>query len=157
MPLKKSGTISLILTILLLSLFAGACSHQDQDLQLADLSPDEYTYIERIIILERAKAVALNDRDLGNILLDSLLVAWGDSVESETAAMAPQMPERSKAVHELLERIITAEKDSLMLVPEPRRLTAPMHGYLPEAPQEAAKDTISKAITKTEKANQDEG
>ncbi len=141
MLLKKTGIISLTLTIIFLSLFAGACSRQDQELQLADLSPDEYTYIERIVILERAKAVALNDRDLGNILLDSLLVAWGDSVESETAAMAPQVPERSQAVHELLGRILTAEKDSLKLVPEIRRLTAPMTGYQPEDVPDAAPDS----------------
>jgi len=141
MLLKKTGTISLTLTIIILNLFAGACSRQEKDLQLADLSPDEYTYIERIIILERAKAVALNDRDLGNILLDSLLVAWGDSVESETAAMAPQVPKRSQAVHELLGRILMAEKDSLKLVPLIRRLTAPMTGYQPEVLPDAKPDS----------------
>ena len=142
MLFKKTETISLILTTLLLTLFAGACSQEEQDLQLDDLSPSEYTYIERIIVLERAKAVALNDRDLGNVILDSLMIAWGDSAESETASLAPKDPKRSKAVHQLMVRIAEAENDSLKQTPLLRRLTAPMSGYQPALP-----DTTHKAFS----------
>ena len=145
MLFKKTATISLILTTMLLTLYAGACSREKQDLTLEDLSPSEYSYIERIIVLERAKAVALNDRELGNVILDSLMVAWGDSAESETAALAPKDPERSKAVHQLLVQITEAENDSLKLTPTVRRLTAPMSGYQPVVP-----DTSSTAPSEEE-------
>ncbi len=147
MLLKKQKTLGLILTIQLLAILLGACSQEVQDLQLENLSPSEYTYIERIITLERAKAVALEDRDLGNVLLDSLKVAWGDSAESETAAMAPSKPKRSKAVHQLLQRILTAENDSLKIAPVARRLNAPMEGYQPALP-----DTTPEPLTDEEKA-----
>ncbi len=126
MRLKKAGATSLTCTIFISALILGACDRPEKDLMLADLTHEEHAYIERFVILERAKAVALNDRDLGNTILDSLSQAWGDSIESETAALAPVKPLRSKAVHELLKRIIIAEKDSLMQVPLPRRLSLPL-------------------------------
>ena len=136
MPLKSSRTINLVLTFVFFSLLTGACSRDEQTLQLSDLSDDEYTYIERIIILERAKALALNDRDQGDVLLDSLLIAWGDSAETQTGHMAPTDAIRSQAVHRLLEQILTAEKDSLLLSPETILLTAPLDQYPLLNPQE---------------------
>ncbi len=127
MPLKKTQSTSLKLTLLIPVLFLGACDQPVEELTLADLTPGEPTYIERLVVLERAKAVAFSDRDLGNTVLDSLSLAWGDSVEAETAALAPVEPRRCEAVHELLKRIILAERDSLVHSPYPRRLAEPLH------------------------------
>lgn len=126
MRLKKTGATGLALAALIPTLLLGACQQTEKALQLADLTPEEHTYIERIVVLERAKAVALTDRDLGNTLLDSLSVAWGDSIEARTAALAPKKPLRCQAVHDLLKRIIVAEKDSLLLAPSPERLAQPL-------------------------------
>lgn len=126
MRLNKAVSPKLIWTMLIPTLFLGACDQPEKPLQLADLTSDEHTYVERLVVLERAKAVVLADRDLGNTVLDSLALAWGDSAEVETAAMAPLDPIRSKALHELLKRIVVAEKDSLIQNPSPLRLTAPL-------------------------------
>jgi hypothetical protein len=132
MRLNNLGTLGPALLILALSLFQGACDRSEKPLQLGDLSSGEYTYIERIIILERVKAVALNDRDLGNTLLDSLTLAWDDSVESQTGKLISTDPHRSKTVHELLLRILVAENDSLVEAPLPRRISAPLPDPLAE-------------------------
>lgn len=126
MQWKKTQTTSLKLTLLIPVLLLGACEKPEEELQLADLTPGEFTYIERIVILERAKAVAFNDRDLGNTILDSLSLAWGDSVEAATAALAPDEPARCQAVHDLLKRIVIAERDSLVHSPYPYRLAVPL-------------------------------
>ncbi len=126
MHLKKTGSFSLILTILLLAMLISACNPAEEELQLADLSADEHTYVSRLIILERAKAIALNDRELGNTVLDSLAQAWGDSAQYRTADLAPVQPRRSQAVHDLLKRIVQSEKDSLILSPTLQRLRAPL-------------------------------
>ena len=43
---------------------------------------------ERMVTLERAKAVALADREQGEALLDSLAAAWGDSFVAATLDVA---------------------------------------------------------------------
>ena len=62
----------------LLLLAAVGCEQGDEP-GLADLTPGERLYVERMVVLERAKAVGLADRGQGNALLDSLAAAWGDS------------------------------------------------------------------------------
>ena len=140
MTWDKTQLTSLKLALLIPALFLGACEKPEQELQLADLTPSEHTYIQRIVILERAKAVAFNDRDLGNTLLDSLAVAWGDSAEAATAALAPEEPLRCEAVHELLKRIIISERDSLVQSPYPYRLAVPLADPVakPPAPEQPA-------------------
>ncbi|MCP4574279.1 MAG: hypothetical protein GY838_18105 [bacterium] len=109
-----------------------------QDLHLDDLAPGEFTYVSRIVVLERAKAVALDDRPTGEALLDSLAAAWGDSSLAETAAGVPDDPARAAAVGRLLERILTAELDSLVLAPRPDRLGAPLPDPELPTPESAA-------------------
>ncbi len=144
MRLKKTGATSLALTMLIPALFLCACDQSENTLQLADLTPEEYTYIERIVVLELAKAVALNDRILGGAILDSLSLAWGDSIEARTAALAPVDPVRSVAVHDLLKRIILAEKDSLLLAPSPERVAVPLHDPPTEQPPSREVETEEK-------------
>lgn len=126
MRLTKKSMTRLALAILIPTLLLSACDQAEEELQLADLTSAEYTYVQRLVVLERAKAIALHDRDLGNTVLDSLSEAWGDSVEAETAALAPTDPLRSREVHDLLKRVVSAEKDSLMLSPTILRLSAPL-------------------------------
>jgi hypothetical protein len=93
---------------------ASGCEKADAPLAMADLSGAEYVFVERMVLLERAKAAALLDRPNGDVLLDSLAVAWGDSSLELTAAGAPKDPIRSEAVGALLRRVIQAEQESLM-------------------------------------------
>ena len=126
MRLTKISMTSLALTISISALLFSGCDQPEKELQLVDLTSAEYTYVQRLVVLERAKAIALHDRDLGNTVLDSLSEAWGDSVEAETAALSPSDPIRSREVHDLLKRVVSAEKDSLMLSPTVLRLSAPL-------------------------------
>ena len=116
----------------------GGCQKTDSELRLADLSEAEHLYVARIVILERAKAVALVDRTAGYAVLDSLAVAWGDSALETTLVGAPSDPHRSQRVHELLTRILKAERDSLILAPRTDRLAEPISDPPPESPPEAA-------------------
>lgn len=135
MPMKKTQHLVRGLLALGLLFSLAACETPDKDLQLADLSQDEHLYIQRLIVLERAKAIAFNDHTLGDVVLDSLSLAWGDSAQTLTAQMAPKEPLRSAAVHDLLARILAAEQDSLMAVPLRRRLAAPLPDPVPEQPE----------------------
>jgi len=126
MRLTKAVYTKPIWLMLISTLLLGACDQPEKPLKLADLTISEHTYIERIVVLERAKAVVLADRELGNTILDSLSLAWGDSAEAKTAALAPVDPIRSQALHELLKQIILAERDSLLQNPSPLRLAAPL-------------------------------
>ncbi len=112
--------------MILVGLVQAGCRDEDPSLRLDQLRPGERTYIQRIVTLERAKAVALVDRTLGRTLLDSLATAWGDSSEQETLAGIPTDPTRARLVNELLGRILAAEEDSLLAAPRPRRLQAPL-------------------------------
>ena len=123
----------LISFILFSCLLVGAgCKQEKSDLQLGDLTEAENLYLTRIVVLERAKAVALADRETGTALLDSLAAAWGDSSLAETLVGAPDAPRRSAQVHGLLARILKAERDSLIEAPRPERLTAPLPDPAPE-------------------------
>jgi len=137
MPMSRLS----VLPFLLLSAFLaalGGCQKTDSELQLADLSEGEHRYVSRIVVLERAKAVALIDRTAGYAVLDSLAVAWGDSALEKTLVGAPSDPRRSERVHELLTRILKTERDSLILAPRTDRLAEPIPDPLPIAPPEAA-------------------
>ena len=105
----------LFLPLLLAGLaWASGCEKDDAPLAMADLSGAEYVFVERMVLLERAKAAALEDRANGDVLLDSLAVAWGDSSMVLTLAGAPKDPIRSEAVGTLLRRVIQAEQESLL-------------------------------------------
>jgi len=104
----------------------GSCRHQERTLKLADLTPGEHLYCQRIVALERAKTVALIDRQRGEALLDSLAAAWGDSVVPETLAGLSRDPDRSVAIGQLLLRIVTAEQDSMKRNPGDSRLGLPL-------------------------------
>jgi len=121
-----NGIILTALFVLVLTSGLGGCSKETKSLQLHDLTTGERRYIERFIILERARAVALVDSKLGQTLLDSLATAWGDSSLADTRRGLSSHPQRAAAVHDLLLRILEAERDSLVQVPSTRRLTAPL-------------------------------
>ena len=108
------------------------CEREKPDLQLRDLTETETRYLTRIVVLERAKAVALADGEAGTALLDSLAAAWGGDGLAETLAGAPAAPRRSAQVHRLLVRILKAEQDSLMEAPRPDRLSAPLPDPAPD-------------------------
>ena len=79
--------------------------------------------------------MALNDRDLGDAVLDSLATAWGDSAPpSMPAPIAPTDPARSRLLNTYLLRILEAEKDSTCW---PRRWCAAWPPPLPEPRTEA--------------------
>jgi hypothetical protein len=111
---------------LLLLVASPGCSGNQESLQLADLNAAERRYVERFVVLERARAVAMVDAETGPALLDSLAAAWGDSALAETRRGLSRRPLRMAAVQDLLVRILDAERDSLLQAPEPRRLTAPL-------------------------------
>lgn len=115
-----------LVCMLLLTALLPACEKEEPELGLADLTGAESLYVSRIVVLERAKAIALVDRKLGNAVLDSLHAAWGDSALPEALAGAPTAPRRSARVHALLVRILEAERDSLLEAPRVDRLGAPL-------------------------------
>jgi len=112
------------------------CEKEDAPLALMDLSGGEYVFVERMVILERAKTAALLDREIGDSLLDSLAVAWGDSSLPVTLAGAPRDPVRSEAVAALLHRMIEAEQESLLTSTGLDRLDKPLPDPAPAPPEE---------------------
>lgn len=137
----------LFLSLLLAGLAAATgCENEDAPLALADLSGAEFVFVERMVLLERAKAAALEDRPNGDVLLDSLAVAWGDSSLAFTLAGAPQDPIRSEAVGALLRRVIQAEQESLLTTSGFDRWLLPLPEPEPEPvpdPESAQPDTTS--------------
>jgi hypothetical protein len=127
---RSSWSVALLLVAT--CILSSGCTKEPQPLQLADLTPGERLFIARVVTLERAKAVALVDRPVGEALLDSLAAAWGDSSLALTLRGVPSEPRRSAAVSDLLTRILTAEEDSLLNSPRPDRLTAPIPDPIPE-------------------------
>ncbi len=127
------GLAQVCLAVALL-LAATGCENEKKQLALTDLSGDEYRFVERMVVLERAKAVALIDRPAGDALLDSLAVAWGDSSLVETGAGAPGDPVRSEAVATLLREVLAAERDSLLAAPRADRLQQPLREPPPPVP-----------------------
>jgi hypothetical protein len=138
MSVRSASLAPAALACLLLAGLAGqtGCERTDRPLTRADLSEDEARYVERVVVLERAKAFALTDRAAGNVLLDSLATAWGDSALEQTAAGIPGEPTRAAAVAHLLARILEAEQDSLVHAPRAGRLAAPLPEPAPPAPAE---------------------
>jgi hypothetical protein len=105
---------------------AGGCEKEEEPLTLAGLTSGESLYVERMVLLERAKTVALVDRVAGDALLDSLAAAWGDSSLQETLAGAPSDPLRAADVAQLLSRIIAVEQESLKTSSGLDRLALPL-------------------------------
>lgn len=135
-PIGNLPVQAALIPLLLLLLSLAACEKGDPPpLQLGDLSDSELLYVTRLVVLERAKAVALVDRPLGDALLDSLATAWGDSARSETAAGIPADPRRAGQIGRLLNRILAAELDSLIAAPRPDRLSAPLPDPPPPEPE----------------------
>ena len=114
------------------------CEKSEAPLALNDLSGDEYLFVERMVILERAKTAALLDRETGDSLLDSLATAWGDSSLPVTLVGVPRDPVRSEAVTELLGRMIEAEQESLLTSTGLDRLDKPLPDPAPVPPAETA-------------------
>ena len=114
-----------------------SCEKNDAPLALSDLSGDEFVFVERMVILERAKTAALLDRQTGDAILDSLAVAWGDSSFSLTLLGAPRDPVRSEAVGTLLRRVLEAEQESLLTSSGLDRLDLPLPEPKPEPEPEA--------------------
>lgn len=128
-------TVPFLILMLLAVLLLSACEEKEHPpMQLEDLSQGELLYISRLVTLERAKAVALVDRPTGDVILDSLAVAWGDSARKDTAAGLTSDPVRAHQIGLLLKRILEAESDSLIQAPRPDRLTAPLPDPPPEDP-----------------------
>jgi hypothetical protein len=119
-----------ILVCAILALVTG-CQDGGDQLELTDLDAGERQVVERYVLLERARAVALADPPRGVAILDSLAVAWGDSAGREAEAALPTDPDRAEQLHDLLRRLLEAERDSLVYAPEPRRLTAPLPAPVP--------------------------
>jgi hypothetical protein len=111
---------------LALAALLGGCGRSEPNLTLDDLTSAESLFIQRFVVLERARAVALVDPRSGNALLDSLANIWGDSALTAPQRGFPVDPLRAAAVHDLLKRILLAEQDSLVYAPHPRRLAAPL-------------------------------
>ena len=129
--LSRRFPLALLASAVILS---AACEKKEEPLALADLTGGEFVFVERMILLERAKSVALVDRTAGDALLDSLAAAWGDSAVAEAKTRVPRDPVRSQAVNDLFLRILTAEADSLLLAPRPSRLADPLPDPLPPKP-----------------------
>ncbi len=140
MTTRFPSLCSLFLLLLLGMLPAAGCDKNNAPLALADLTGDEYVFVERMVILERAKTAALLDRETGDALLDSLAAAWGDSSLPLTLIGAPRDPVRSEKVAGLLRRVIEAEQESLLTSTGMDRMSRPLPdpaNVPPEAPPES--------------------
>ncbi len=141
MPTRFLSRRLLFLLLLPVLIPVAGCEKNDAPLALSDLSGDEFVYVERMIILERAKTTALLDRETGDALLDSLAVAWGDSSFPLTLLGAPRDPLRAEAVGILLRRILTAEQESLLTSNGLDRMNQPLPEPEPEPEPEAGPET----------------
>ncbi len=134
-PTRSNRAIPVLAALATVVAVLAGCSREQPPLEYADLSAEETRYVTRFLVLERARAVSFVDRTTGEALLDSLAAAWGDTSAAAVRSLLPADPPRLAAVHELLERMLQAEFDSLLTAGRPGRLSAP----LPElAPPEAA-------------------
>ena len=134
--MRPTNTLIRFFCVCLAAVGVAGCG-TDDEIRLGDLESGERIYVTRVVVLERAKAVALVDRPVGEALLDSLAAAWGDDSLAETEAVVPGDPARAAAVGRLLRRILEAELDSLVLAPRPDRLAAPLPDPEPPAPPPA--------------------
>jgi len=114
-------------------LLLGGCEKKPSPLVLGDLDDGETDLLTRLVVLERAKALALVDREAGDALLDSLATAWGDSIGQKTLAGAPTDAARARVVGALYSRVMAAEHDSLLARDGRRDLSAPLPD--PPAPE----------------------
>lgn len=121
--IRVRGLRSILLPAVLLA--AAGCEDSDRSLRPRDLNRAETAYVERILVLERVRAILLVDAERGLALGDSLAAAWGDSALPQTVALAPTDPSRAEQVHELLLRLLAAEHDSLLARDGRRPLDAP--------------------------------
>lgn len=145
-PSRRLRFRNLMFCLLLLAALmpAAGCDKQDSPLTMADLSEEEYLFVERMVILERAKTAALLDRANGDALLDSVAAAWGDSSLPETLRGVPRDPIRSEAFAELLRRVLVAEQESLLVATGQERLHLPLPDPAPlaePAPAETPPDS----------------
>lgn len=125
-PLRPgTRALRLVAGLLLLGVAAAACSRKERPLRPRDLTSDETRYVDRVLVLERVRALLLIDGGRGISVGDSLAIAWGDSALPETLAMAPAAPERAARLHDLLLRLVVAEQDSLVARDGRRPLDAP--------------------------------
>ncbi|MEZ4387520.1 MAG: hypothetical protein R3D98_08060 [Candidatus Krumholzibacteriia bacterium] len=115
---------AILFTILMLA--AAGCDRGSDTLTVADLTANESRYVQRFMVLERARALALADPDQGEAALDSLAAAWGDSAAVEAGRLLPTEPRRAQLVDDLLRRLLEAESDSLTHAPRRDRLAAPL-------------------------------
>ena len=126
--MRRSGLLPILMVT---ALFVG-CNQNQSPLEIDDLNAGERVFLERYVVLERARAVVLADPVLGVALLDSLAAAWGDSaaVEAEERAEIEEEirldPERAALLQNLITRVLTAESDSLIHAPRPDRLDDPL-------------------------------
>jgi hypothetical protein len=116
------------LTLLVLS---GGCEQAPENLALADLSAAERQFVERYVVLERARAVSLADPTTGVTILDSLASAWSDTADLVAERSLSTDPSRAAAVMDLVSRLLEAEADSLVHAPLPRRLSDPLPRPVP--------------------------
>ena len=136
MPVRPISRAALPVALCLAALLALAGCDAPETLELADLTPEETRFVTRFVQLERARAVALADRDAGLALLDSLGVAWGDTSLAEARAGIPEDSKRQARLFHLLERLLLAERDSLLEAPRPDRVGAPLPEPYVEPPAE---------------------
>ncbi|RKZ18164.1 hypothetical protein DRQ50_04255 [bacterium] len=125
-PVVLAATVLHAALFIALAVAPGCSNEPASPLEVTDLSDAELLFVQRIIVLERARAVALQDRETGDALLDSLAAAWGDSSLADTAAAMPGEPERAARIGRLLVNLLAAEQDSLIHAPRPDRLGAPL-------------------------------
>jgi hypothetical protein len=113
----------LSLAVLILSF---GCSREPGELKIEQLNAKERQFVERFIVLERARAIVLSDPLRGTAVLDSLASAWGDTSVDLAVQALPSTPQRTARLYELIARLLEAEADSLIHIPSPRRLAAPL-------------------------------
>ncbi len=140
MLLRLSLSVTYFAGLCLICTLISGCENTADSLQMKDLTQEETLFIQRMVILERTKAVALVDKETGFALLDSLAIAWGDSALERTQELAANSPLRSAAVGKLLGQILKAERDSLVNAPRPDRIPLPVSDPLPSThPEQSQK------------------
>ena len=102
------------------------CQADPAQFTVDDLSSAERQVVTQYIVLERARVIALADPESGVAILDSLAAAWGDSAAVVAQSKLSIEPARAALVHDLIQRLLEAETDSLVHAPYARRLGEPL-------------------------------
>ena len=102
------------------------CQADPAQFTVDDLSSAELQVVTQYIVLERARVIALADPENGVAILDSLAAAWGDSAAVAAQSKLSIEPARAALVHNLIQRLLEAEADSLVNAPYARRLSEPL-------------------------------